>query len=265
VVNEAVGRLDQDLTTNGKRCGRAGAARVRPPMTTCAPLALPTRVPVTVPSSDAEVPPQHLILLTLAATATLCEIEVTFAPRASVAFSYTVEARGVASDAFRTLFAEPETQHVGKAKFSCGTAPLMHNLTHVRLAFGRGPLTPPSVLHVALTGVLTPDAHAPPPGSASLEAMQRASGSTPDIFVPATFALEYNGQSTSLAFAALDASAASSAQSHILPTDVGGRPAVALRRDPSKWASNNSPRFIVGDGAWRPRGNADGSGEVGLP
>ena len=221
----------------------------------CAALAQPTRTISSIPGAAEQQPPQHLILLALAATANICSMRLQFARR-QPAFSFTVEAKAAGAPAWRTLFAEPEAEHSDDVHFAFGRGPLVQNLTHVRLRIGVGPASAPNIVHLHLSGMLAPEAAPAPSGSAWLDAM-RAQAAAEPIFRPGSFEVQYNGAPLHLAFSDLSSSQASSDVSNI-GTD-GARQAIELRRDPAKWGADNSPRFFVGGGGAEPRGSMAGS------
>lgn len=204
-------------------------------MASCA-LVTPTRRVSSTLAAVGDAPGQHVLMVKLPEPTNVCAFTVAFASHP--AFAYTVEVRSVGSSSWRTLFAEPEATHSISAKnFPFGDAPIVRNLTHLRLRYAG---SPPTVSQFALRGISVPSASAPSSGSTWLDIMHNVHDRT-----PGRFGLTYNGQSAALPFS--DASAAQVA----LPTSnvhVDGS-TIHLQRDPSRWAANNSPRFLVGDGS----------------
>ena len=207
----------------------------------CQPLSPPTQSASSIPAADADTPPQHLLLLTLSSAASICDMRLHFWQAHSATFSFTVEAQSLGVAAWRTLFAEPDAAHAGDVRFIFGDAPLVRNITKLRLRYGSGLHTAPTLSAIHLSGAPIPDASAPSSGSAWLTAMHEGEHR---IFSPGRFAVQYNGASEMFEFSDLSQRQAVHPSSNIYVDTSRG--AIELRRDPAKWAANNSPRFFVG-------------------
>ena len=221
----------------------------------CSALGAPTQSHSTLPAATDDAQPQHLLLLTLAATATVCNLRLSFAPGPHDAFSYTIEARRIGSPAYHTLFFEPHSNHFSAAHdFAFRDVPLGRNLTHLRLRMTRNV----QLASVDVTGTLIPNAAIPPDGSTWLYDMQRGDGMT--HYEAGSFSVQHNGRPAELSFSAWSRQQlARSTSSIVVSAESGGT--LQLQRDPAKWHDNNSPRLIVGDGRRRERPRAASAGE----
>ena len=208
----------------------------------CPSLSIARRVPSTIPATDDDHPAQHTLTMRLADTTNVCTMTLAFSTQE--AFAFTVEIRSIGSTDWRTLFSEPAASHVAPSSFDFGNAPIGLNLTHLRLRFGGGHAAP-TVSMLTVTGIAVPTARAPASGSGGLEEMRAIDDRT-----AGRFAVRYNGQAaTQLAFSDVSAAQLALAASNLRVSDgVDGSSTISLQRDPSRWADNNSPRFVVGDG-----------------